>query len=130
MAKQKKTKVKEQCPVLKDCVIGINDSHLQKLFACHKCMQDIKKGERFVLVGTYVLNHTFESRSKKKLTTCANVGLVEEKAFHIQCWRELLEQMVEVRFKNAQKQAVDMLNSNPFFQQIKQMLPKTIPVVD
>lgn len=125
MAKQK-----EMCPVTKNCTIGINDSHLQKEFCCHKCLKDIVKGERFVLAGTYVLNSTYKPKLKPRVVCSANVGLVEEKAFHTTCWREMLEQMVSTRLKTAQEQAVNMLNSNPLFAQIKNMLPRTIPLVE
>ena len=65
---------------------------------CCFCNKPIKSGDRFVLVGTYdKLDH------ERRLT-------VEEKIYHIQCWKKFFQSKIAEAMKNSMQSAAGMVN--------------------
>jgi len=97
-------------PIKKDGICKINDKKLIKDFVCSKCLNDIKEGERFVLIGTYEL--------KEKVLENLEVGFVSEYFYHLSCWIDYFNEKVVDKLKASQTQALDFMKNSPALQNL------------
>lgn len=103
----KSVKTTQKYPIKYEGMVKINDKRKINDFVCGKCLKPIIKNQRFVVLGTYVLN--------KKDKQFLNVGFVQEDFYHLPCWTEYFNQKVIERLTQSQSQAMDFLKSNPMF---------------